>query len=185
MKKGIITLVLLFCVSVAYSFEIVPKIGLDLDGTFISDYEVKPCAISAGVEGRYQINDYFSVLAGVEYLPERSIKTLVGTSTSTVYYYSDKKFSVIPAYIGIMAYPLGNYGEYKPYLKLDIGYNLGFTIDNAINSSTGMYYAFGFGFELYEKYIAEISSAYCFATDNGKDVSYKKIGLRLGYKFTI
>jgi hypothetical protein len=170
-------------VSVGYSFEIVPKIGLDLDGTFISDYEVKPCGLSVGVEGRYKISDYFSVLAGLDYLPERSIKTL--TDSGIVGYYSDKKFSVIPAYIGFMAYPLGNLGEYKPYFKLDVGYNLGFTIDDAINSSTGMYYAFGFGFELYEKYIAEISSAYCFATDNGIDVSYKKIGLRLGYKFTI
>lgn len=183
MKKSIIALVLLFCASVSYSFDIVPKIGLDLDGTFISDYEVKPCGLSVGVEGRYQISDYFSVLAGLDYLPERSIKTL--TDNGTIGYYSDKKFSVIPAYIGIMAYPLGNLGEYKPYLKLDVGYNLGFTIDNAINSSTGMYYAFGFGFELYEKYIAEISSAYCFASDNGIDVSYKKIGFKLGYKFTI
>jgi len=185
MKKSIVVLALLFCVSAVYSFDIVPKIGLDLDGTFMSDYEVKPCGISIGTEGRYQISDYFSVLVGVEYLPERSIKNLVDISTSTPTYYSDKKFSVIPAYVGIMAYPLGNYGEYKPYFKLDVGYNLGFTIDNAVNSSTAMYYAFGFGFELYEKYIAEIASSYCFATDNGIDVSYKKIGFRLGYKFTI
>ncbi|MDD3065317.1 MAG: hypothetical protein PHI20_03900 [Endomicrobiaceae bacterium] len=183
MKKSIIALMLLFCVSAAYSFDIVPKVGLDLDGTFKSDYEVKPCGIAVGAEGRYQISNYFKALAGFDFLPSRSIKTLV--DAGTVSYYSGKNFSFLPVYIGVMGYPLGSEGEYNPYVKFDVGYNILFSVDDGSNTSGGMYYAFGFGFELYEKYIAEISSAYCFASDNGTDVSYKKIGFKLGYKFTI
>ncbi len=183
MKKFLAVLIFMFTVSAAYAFDIVPKAGFDLDGTFKSDYEVKPGAIAFGAEGRYRISNYFKALAGFDFLPSRSIKNLIDYGTTA--YYSGKNFSFLPVYIGVMGYPLGSEGDYNPYVKFDIGYNILFNVDDGNNSSGGMYYSFGFGFELYEKYIAEISSAFCSASDNGEDVSYKKIGLRVGYKFTI
>jgi hypothetical protein len=58
-------------------------------------------------------------------------------------------------------------------------------IDDAKDSSSGLYVAGAIGFELFEKYIMEITTARYEAKDNGENVTYKKISFKAGYKFTI
>ena len=178
MKKILIlSFMLLFSVPL-YAYDIVPKLTLDLPGTFRSDYEVET-GIGIGAEARYPINDYFSLGVGLEYLLQRTISDKLNE------HYSNKNFSFAPAYVSILFYPFGNFANYKPYLKIDGGYNLAFMIDDAKDSSSGLYVAGAIGFELFEKYIMEITTARYEAKDNGENVTYKKISFKAGYKFTI
>ena len=180
MKKILLSLVLITAISTAvFAFDIVPKVSIDLPSTFKTDYEVKT-SMAIGAEARFPLSDYFSVGCGFEYLIPRTTSTKLKGE-----YYSNKDFYFAPAYATILLYPLGNYGEYKPYLKLDGGYNLAFGIDDAIDSSSGLYVSGAIGFELFEKFILEIATARYEAKDNDTDITYKKIAFKFGYKFSM
>ena len=187
-------------ISVSYAeIDLVPMIGMDLDGTFRSDYEVYPLGIRIGGEARYQLSNYFSVAGGFEYLTKRTIKhteEMIGNENyhgdGDPYYdgkrechYSDQVFSFLPIYVSLLFYPAGNYGEYKPYIRGDFGYNVLFSISNPESSTPGVYYGGAIGFELYETYLMEISASCCMGNDNNEEITYKKIGFKVGYKFTI
>lgn len=194
-------LITAFFITCSYAAEIdlVPMVGLDLDGTFRSDYEVYPLGLRFGGEARYHLSNYFSVAAGFEYLVKRTIKNTKELIPNENYekegdpyydgerecYYSDKTFSFLPVYASILFYPAGNYGEYKPYIRGDFGYNVIFAISNHENSSPGVYYGGAIGFELYETYLMEISASCCMGNDNNEEITYKKIGFKVGYKFTV
>lgn len=180
MKKIFLTLVLIVIVTtVTFAYDIVPKVSIDLPSTFRTDYEVK-VSMTVGAEARFPISNYFSVGGGLEYLiPRTTSSKLKGE------YYSNKDFYFLPAYVTVLLYPLGNYGEYKPYLKLDGGYNLAFGIDDAKSSSGGLYISGAIGFELFEKFILEIATSRYEAKDNDTDITYKKICFKAGYKFAI
>jgi len=204
MKKFFLSiLITLLFVSVSFAdaeIDLVPMFGIDLDGTFRSDYEVYPLGFRIGGEARYHLNNYFSLAGGFEYLTKRTIKHTeefipnehYGIDGDNRYYdgqrechYSDQVFSFLPVYVSLLFYPAGNYGEYKPYIRGDFGYNLIFSISNPESSSPGVYYGGAIGFELYETYIMEISASCCMGNDNNEEITYKKIGFKAGYKFTI
>ena len=191
MKKIFLSLVLICIVTtITFAYDIVPKVSVDLPSTFKTDYEVK-VSMTIGAEARFPISNYFSVGGGVEYLIPRTTSSkdfLIARSAPPEYekgYYSNKDFYFLPAYITILLYPLGNFGEYKPYLKLDCGYNLFFGVDDAKGSSGGLYIGGAIGFELFEKFILEIATSRYEAKDNDTDITYKKICFKAGYKFTI
>ena len=187
-------------VSVSFAeVDLVPMVGLDLDGTFRSDYEVYPLGLKFGGEARYHLSNYFSVAGGFEYLVKRTIKHTEEMVANEDYekegdpyyngqrecYYSDKTFSFLPVYVSILFYPAGNYGEYKPYIRGDFGYNVIFAISSPESSSPGVYYGGAIGFELYETYLMEISASCCMGNNNDEEITYKKIGFKVGYKFTV
>lgn len=180
MKKIFLSFVFVLIITpVVFAYDIVPKVSVDLPSTFRTDYEVK-VSMTMGIEARFPLSDYFSIGCGLEYLiPRTTSAKLKGE------YYSNKDFSFMPAYATVILYPLGNFGEYKPYLKLDGGYNLLFTIDEANNASCGLYVSGAIGFELFERYILELATSRYEAKDNDTDITYKKIGFKFGYKFTI
>jgi len=187
MKKILFVLFLLFTTSCVYAFDIIPKLSLCLPGTFRSDYEVEVGA-NIGAEGRLNLSDYFAVSVGFDYVINRNIsmgKKAEGTEFGKNQYYNNSKFHFLPVFVGIICYPFGNFGEYKPYLVLNGGYNILFSISNGIDSKPGYYVAGGVGFELFEKYIMELFVARYEAEDNGDDVSYKDIYFKLGYKFVV
>lgn len=186
MKKFIISVCLLLSGTSLYAYDIIPKLSLDLPGTFRSDYEVD-VAVNLGAEARYQLSDYFSAGVGFDYLFNRNISLgeKAERDNANDKYYCDKRFSFLPVYLSIIFYPFGNFGEYKPYLRLDGGYNILFSIDDGIDSTPGAYYAGAIGFELFEKYIFELYASRYEAKDNGNDITYKNIYFKLGYKFTI
>lgn len=178
MKKILIlSLVLIFSIPL-YAYDIIPKVSVDLPGTFRSDYEVQWSG-SVGVEGRYAINDYLSLGAGFEYLLQRAVSNKISG------YYANKNFNFIPVYISVLFYPFGNFPNYKPYLKVDGGYNAAFMIDDSVDSSSGLYAAASLGFEIVEKYVLEICASRYEAKDNGENLTYKNISFKAGYKFTI
>lgn len=180
MKKIVLSLVLIAIATTAtFAYDIVPKVSIDLPSTFRTDYEVKT-SMTIGAEARFPLSDYFSVGCGLEYLLTRTTSAKLKGE-----YYSNKDFYFLPAYVTILWYPLGNYGEYKPYLKLDGGYNLVFGIDDAKDSSSGLYIGGAIGFELFERFILEVATSRYEAKDNGTDITYKKICFKAGYKFTI
>ena len=161
MKKYLVVLLLLISTSCAFAIDIIPKVSLCLPGTFRSDYEVD-LALNIGGEVRVPLSKYFADQ-----------------------YYTDANFSMLPIYAGIIIFPLGDTGEYKPYLRIDGGYNIYFSISNGNNSSPGYYVAGGFGFELFEKYIVELYASRYEAEDNDNNITYKNIFFKLGYKFTL
>lgn len=191
MKKIFLSLGLILIVTtITFAYDIVPKISVDLPSTFRTDYEVK-VSMTIGAEARFQLSDYFSVGGGLEFLIPRTTSAKefpIAHSVPLEYekgYYTNKDFYFLPAYATILLYPLGNFGEYKPYLKLDCGYNLLFGIDDAKDNTGGLYIGGAIGFELFEKFILEVSTARYEAKDNDMNITYKKIGFKFGYKFTI
>ncbi|MBQ1725239.1 MAG: hypothetical protein II022_05160, partial [Muribaculaceae bacterium] len=56
---------------VVFAYDIVPKVSVDLPSTFRTDYEVK-VSMTAGLEARFSLSDYFSVGCGLEYLIPRT-----------------------------------------------------------------------------------------------------------------
>ena len=198
MKKYLVVLLLLFISTVsafAIDIDIVPKLSICLPGTFRSDYEVD-IAVNVGAEGRYFFNNYIAVAAGFDWLINRNIS--MGKKASDDHdfdkgRYNQVRFSMLPVYAGIICYPFGNFGEYKPYLRIDGGYNVYVHLSNDQSTSLGYYVSGGFGFELYDRYIFELCAARYEATDiDNKDnkviidnISYKNILFKFGYKFTI
>ena len=187
MKKYVVLLLLFISTTSLYAIDIVPKLSVCLPGTFRSDYEVD-IAVNIGAEGRYFFSDYFAVAFGFDYLINRNVSMGKKASEDEKFdkgSYNKTKFSMLPIYVGIICCPFGNFGEYKPYLRIDGGYNVYFSVSNGNNSSPGYYVAGGFGFELYERYVFELYVARYEAMDNDDDVSYKNILFKIGYKFTI
>ena len=190
MKKYLVVLLLLFISTVssfAVDIDIVPKLSICLQGTFRSDYEVD-IAVNVGAEGRYAFSDHFAVALGFDYLINRNIS--MGLKASREKWgedqqYTNSKFTMLPLYVGIIWFPFGNIGEYKPYLRIDGGYNVYFSISSGSGTKPGYYVAGGFGFELYEKYVFELYAARYEGTDNDDDVSYKNILFKIGYKFIV
>ncbi len=189
MKKYLVVLLLLISTVSAFAadIDIIPKLSLCIPGTFRSDYEVD-VAVNIGVEGKYFLNNYFAVAFGVDWLINRNISMGLKASRENWgadQYYTNSKFTMVPVYAGIIWIPFGNLGEYKPYLRIDGGYNVYCAISNGSGTTPGYYVGGGFGFELYERYIFELHATRYQATDNDTDVSYKDILFKFGYKFTI
>lgn len=179
MKRILISALLLLVSTSLYAYDIVPKLALDLPGTFKSDYEVEP-SVAVAVDVKYPVSNYFSFGAGLEFLNSRTVSDKLSGS-----YFLNKDFSFLPAYLTVYFYPFGNSGEYKPYLRVDGGYNLNFVIDKANNSSAGIYVSGGIGFELFDRYIMEVVTSRYEGKDSGENITYKKISFKIGYKFTI
>ncbi len=190
MKKYLVVLLLLFISTVsafAIDIDIVPKLSICLPGTFRSDYEVD-IAANIGVEGRYFFNNYIAVAAGFDWLINRNISMGLKASRDEEFdkgNYNKTKFTMIPIYAGILWFPFGDTGEYKPYLRVDAGYNVYCSLSNGKGTTPGYYIDAGFGFELYERYIFELFTARYQGTDNDNDISYKDIFFKIGYKFTV
>ncbi|MCR4663574.1 MAG: porin family protein [Endomicrobiaceae bacterium] len=189
MKKYLVVLLLFISTVSAFAadIDIVPKLSVCLPGTFRSDYEVD-IAVNIGAEARYFLSDYFAVALGFDYLINRNVGMGLKASRESWgedQHYTNSKFTMLPVYAGILCYPFGNIGEYKPYLRIDGGYNVYLSISNGIDTKPGYYVAGGFGFELYERYIFELYAARYEGTDNDDDISYKNILFKFGYKFTI
>ncbi len=188
MKKLLLSfLILLFITTGSYAFELIPKLSICLPGTFRSDYEVDVCA-NFGAEARFHVSDYIALSTGFDYLFNRNVS--LGKKAEEAGFggdmpYNNKRFSMLPVFVGIIVYPFGNFGEYKPYLIVNGGYNILFTIEDGNDSTPGIYCAGGIGFELYEKYILEVYMSRYEAKDNDNDITYKNIYFKLGYKFTI
>lgn len=187
MKKYLVLLLLFISTSCLYAIDIVPKVSICLPGTFNSDYEVD-IAANVGAEGRYFFNDYFAVAFGFDYSINRNIsmgKKAEDAGFGKDEYYTNSKFSMLPLYAGILCFPFGNFGEYKPYLRIDGGYNVYFSISNGVSTTPGYYVGGGVGFELYDRYIFEVYTARYEAKDNDNSVSYKDILFKIGYKFSV
>lgn len=189
MKKYLVLLFLLFSTSCLYAIDIVPKLSVCLPGTFRSDYEVD-IAINVGAEGRYFFSKNFAVALGFDYLINRNIsmgKKAEDAGFGMNQYYTDSKFSALPVYVGILCFPFGNFGEYKPYLRIDGGYNVYFAVSSSEDLTPGYYFAGGVGFELYSKYVFELYASRYEATNNDNDdnITYKNIIFKIGYKFAI
>ena len=187
MKKYLVFLLLFISTTYLYAIDIVPKVSVCLPGTFRSDYEVD-IAVNIGAEGRYFFSNYFAVAAGFDYLINRNVSMGKKASEDESFdkgVYNKTKFSMLPIYVGIIWCPFGNFSEYKPYLRLDGGYNVYASLSNGSGTTVGYYVAGGFGFELYEKYIFELYTARYEATDNDNNITYKDILFKFGYKFTI
>lgn len=187
MKKILFMLFLLLSTSCVYAFDIIPKASLCMPGTFRSDYEVEVGA-NIGIEGKYQFSDYFAVALGCDWVINRGIsmgKKAEGTDFGKDQHYTNSRFHILPVYVGIICFPFGNFGEYKPYFRVDGGYNAMFVLSNGIDTKPGYYVAGGLGFELYDRYIFEVYIARYQADDNDTDVSYKDIFFKFGYKFII
>lgn len=187
MKKYLVLLLLFLSTSCLYAIDIVPKVSICLPGTFRSDYEVD-IAVNVGAEGRYFFSDYFAVAFGFDYLINRNVSMGKKASEDEDFdkgVYNKTKFSMLPIYVGIIWCPFGNFGEYKPYLRIDGGYNIYASLSNGKDTTVGYYVAGGFGFELYERYVFELYAARYEATDNDNNITYKDILFKIGYKFTI
>ena len=190
MKKYLVVLLLLFVSTVsafAVDIDIIPNLSICLPGTFRSDYEVD-IAVNVGAEGRYFFNNYIAVAFGFDYLINRNVSMGVKASRDSDFdkgNYNNSKFSMLPIYAGILWFPFGDTGEYKPYLRLEGGYNVYLSISNGSGTTPSYFVGGGFGFELYERYIFELHATRYQATDNDTDVSYKDILFKFGYKFTI
>lgn len=186
MKKIGVVLLLLFATGWVYAVDIIPKVSVCLPGTFRSDYEVE-VGFNVGAEGRFYLSEYFAVAAGFDYLIDRKIskgkKTEGGEYRNQ--YYDNSKFNFLPVYVGIICFPFGNYANYKPYFRLDGGYNVLFSVTDGVNSKPGYYFGGGAGVELYERCIFEIYAARYEADDNDNKITYKNIFFRVGYKFEI
>lgn len=178
MKKILISGFVLLFSSAIYAYDIVPKVSVDLPGTFRSDYDVQTSG-AVGAEARYAVNDYISLGTGFEYLLQRAV------SNKTSGYFSDKNFNFVPVYISVLLYPFGNFPSYRPYFKVDGGYNVAFMIDDSVDSSSGLYASATLGIELLEKYVFEMATSRYEAKDNGENITYKKVSFKAGYKFTI
>ena len=123
MKKYLVLFLLFFSTTSLFAIDIVPKVSICLPGTFRSDYEVD-IAVNIGAEGRYFFSDYFAVAAGFDYLINRNVSMGTKASDDSSFYkgiYNNTKFSMLPIYVGIIWCPFGNFGEYKPYLRIDGG----------------------------------------------------------------
>lgn len=184
MKKLISSLMFVLMFStIVYAFDIVPKVSIDLPSTFKTDYEVK-VSMTLSAEARFQLSEYFSVGGGLEYLIPRTTTDKLSKHDIDAYY-GNKDFYFAPVYATVILYPLGNFGEYKPYIKVDGGYNVLFGITDGKDSSGGLYVGGAIGFELFERYILEVTGSRYEAKDNNEDITYKKIGFKVGYKFSI
>ncbi len=188
MKKFLsVLLVLTFITSGAYAVDVIPKLSICLPGTFRSDYEVDT-ALSIGAEARLHLSDYVAVGAGFDYLFNRRIgmgKKARYENFGANQPYTSKQFSFVPVYASFTLFPFGSFGEYVPYLMINGGYNVMFTVDNGKDSSGGLYAAAGIGFQLYEKYIMELYFSRYEAKDNGNDITYKDIYFKAGYRFSL
>ncbi|MBQ3833963.1 MAG: hypothetical protein II816_00370 [Elusimicrobia bacterium] len=188
MKKFLsILLVLTFITSSSYAIDLIPKLSICLPGTFRSDYEVDR-ALNIGVEARVPLDEHWVFGFGFDYLFNRRLglgKKAKAEDFGKDQYYSSKQFSMLPVFISIMVYPFGSFGEYKPYLRLDGGYNVLFSIDDGNGATGGLYVAGGVGFELFDKYIMELYTSRYEAKDNGNDITYKDIFFKVGYKFSL
>ncbi len=187
MKKYLVLFLLFFSTTSLFAIDIVPKVSICLPGTFRSDYEVD-IAVNIGAEGRYFFSDYFAVAAGFDYLINRNVSMGTKASNDSSFYkgiYNNTKFSMLPIYVGIIWCPFGNFGEYKPYLRIDGGYNVYCSFSNGSGTTPGYYVGAGFGFELYDRYVFELYTTRYQAMDNDTDVSYKDILFKIGYKFIV
>ncbi len=188
MKKFLsVLLVLTFVAGNSYAIDLIPKLSICLPGTFRSDYEVDT-AYNIGAEARVPLSEHWVFGFGFDYLINRRLgmgKKAMAESFGQDQYYTSKQFSMLPVFISIMVYPFGSFGEYKPYLRIDGGYNVLFTIDNGKNSSGGLYVAGGVGFELFDRYIVELYASRYEAKDNDNDITYKDIFFKVGYKFSL
>ena len=184
MKKIILSLLLVVStVATSFAIDIVPKFSIDLPSTFKTDYEVK-VSCGLGVEGRYNISDYFDIGLGVDYLFMRTVSDKL-SKNGIEGYYSNKDFQFVPVYATVIWYVLGKNEDYAPYVKVDGGYNACFYVENAKGSSGGLYIAGAVGFIIYENYVFELNTSRYEAKDNDTDITYKKISFKFGYKFTI
>ena len=187
MKKLVFILFLLLSTGYIYAYDIVPKLSIGLPGTFRSDYEVEVGA-NVGAEGKFYLSDYFAISVGFDFLIDR--KTNIGKKAQKEdfgknQYYDKSSFHFLPVYIGIICFPLRFFEDYTPYIRLDGGYNVLFSVSNGVNSKPGYYFAGGIGLELLEKYIFELYAARYEADDNNNDITYKNILFKFGYRFEI
>jgi len=177
------------------SFGLQPKVGFVLSDLSFDDTKYKP-GIAAGIEGQYQINNWFGLSAGLLYTTEGcKIKNTDGG-----------KYNLEYINIPVMAKFYVAKG-----LSLNAGLQLGFLTkakakDNTINSSIKEYcnktdfsiplsiaYEFenGLSFEarytggltnvIKEEYIHKAGSTYKFERDNKNEVFM----LTVGYKFEL
>lgn len=187
MKKYVVLLLLLFSTSFAYAIDIVPKVSLCIPGTFRSDYEVD-IAANVGVEGRYSFSNYFSATFGVDWLINRNVSMGLKASRDSEFdkgNYNNTKFTMVPVYAGIMWFPFGNIGEYRPYLRIEGGYNVYCALSNGSGTTPGYYVAGGFGFELYDRFIFELEASRQECEYDNDNITYKDILFRFGYKFIV
>ena len=187
MKKYVVLLLLFISASCAYAIDLVPKVSLCLPGTFRSDYEVD-IAANVGVEGRYAFSNHFSATFGVDWLINRNVSMGLKASRNNKFdkgQYNNTKFTMVPVYAGLMWFPFGNIGEYKPYLRLEGGYNVYCALSNGGGTTPGYYVAGGFGFELYDRFVFELETSRQECEYNDDNITYKDIMFRFGYKFII
>ncbi len=187
MKKYVVLLLLFISASCAYAIDLVPKVSLCLPGTFRSDYEVD-IAANVGVEGRYAFSNHFSATFGVDWLINRNVSMGLKASRDPEFdkgNYNNTKFTMVPVYVGLMWFPFGNLGEYRPYLRLEGGYNVYCALSNGSGATPGYYVAGGFGFELYDRFIFELETSRQECEYDDDNITYKDIMFRFGYKFII
>ena len=189
MKKYLVVLLLFISTASAFAIDIdiVPKLSLCLPGTFRSDYEVD-IAANLGIEGRYSLNNNFSATLGIDWLINRNVSMGLKASRDPEFdkgNFNNTKFTMVPVYVGIIWFPFGNIGEYRPYLRLEGGYNVYCALFNGSGTTPGYYVAGGFGFELYDRFIFELETSRQECEYDDTNITYKDILFRFGYKFVI
>ena len=177
----------------ATAAEIVPKICLDGGGTYTekndraSNSYSTEAGYGAALEYLQKLTDDFTFGVGLEYQLSRKMD-----SPS-----KQGQFSFLPVY-ATAQYKLLDAVMFKPYVKLNLGYNMKYTGDdnfkfNGIATlNPTLYYAVGIGTDLGECLIAEVMYSVYYGQHTGLplmppwyDDIYSVIGINIGYKFKL
>lgn len=195
MKKHLLVLVsiaLLTAISVNAA-EIVTKICIDGTGTFTekndhaSNSYTTEAGYGAAVDYLQKLTDSFTFGVGLEYQLLRKIDSTAGQG----------RFSFLPIY-ATAQYKLLDAEIFKPYIKVNLGYNTmysgdnGFKFDGMAKLNPTLYYAVGVGTDIGENWIAEAMYSVYYGQHTGlplmppwTDDIYSVIGINIGYKFKL
>ena len=211
MKKLLALLAVMSLAVAANAGMIIPKIGIDFQGGVnLKVANVSPAAYAPYMDDMSNnANAGFDI--GVEYLQQLKSDTDFCYGAGFEYLFartlnvsgSSPNFSYLPIYL-TGQYNVNNNSEYKPYVKLNLGWNLSYTGngDMTMNNSSltgGMYWAFGVGAKVYkDTVIAELMYSIYAGKHTGyttglplgtltfdSNDTYSVLGLKVGYCFDL
>ncbi|MBN1621073.1 MAG: outer membrane beta-barrel protein [Endomicrobiales bacterium] len=170
--------------------DVAGKGEIDMEYVGVFDMETAT-GFGFGIELFVDVSKGVQIGGGFEHQLMRKITALTLEGQSIDLSGQDLAFRFAPFFGSLKVY-LDTEGQVLPFLKFNLGYNLGFEASDDLDGSQttigGGYYAIGGGFKINKNFNAEVmyskssgSTVAVFAPDI--DLSYSKIGISIGYLF--
>jgi hypothetical protein len=167
------------CAVCAANAEInfVPQAGIDIPSSIVYDSlpdEDTKRGFNLSAEIRGDISKYFMLGAGVRYMFDR------GTAGAGL----GGSLSFLPVYGSLFFTPFGYFYQVKPYVRLNVGYDVLASNNAAEETEGGIAWSGGVGVE-YKNVVGEVYGAHHYGIADSADFKYVQICISLGYKFKL